>query len=73
MIKEDDGFEIKIHWKTIYNYIDKGILFIDREDLVYGRYKKTNKSKQKEKESTKREKREERYQIGLRKLIKGQK
>lgn len=56
IIKEDEQFEIKIHWKTIYNYIDKGVLFLDRDDLVYGNYKKSNKDKPKEKESTKKRK-----------------
>ena len=55
-IKEDDSFEIELHWKTIYNYIDKGILMIDREDLTYGRYKKSNSTKKREKESTRQHK-----------------
>jgi IS30 family transposase len=38
----------KIHWKTIYNYIDKKIIDIDREDLTYGKYKTKNKGKKKE-------------------------
>lgn len=36
----NDAFKTKIHWKTIYNYIDKNILNIDRKDLTYGKYKK---------------------------------
>jgi IS30 family transposase len=56
-IKDDDRFDIKLHWRTIYNYIDKGILMIDREDLTYGRYKKKSNSTQKrEKESTRQHK-----------------
>ena len=27
-IEESDEFKIKLHWKTIYNYIDKGVLNI---------------------------------------------
>ena len=56
-IKEDDQFDIKLHWKTIYNYIDKGILMVDRDDLTYGEYEnKKNNSKRREKESTKERK-----------------
>ncbi len=56
MIKNSEDFEIELHWKTIYNYIDKGILFVSREELTYGNYKKSKKTKKKEKESTKRRK-----------------
>lgn len=52
-IKQDDQFEIKIHWKTIYNYIDKGVLMIEREDLTYGNYKKSKYKSRREKQSTK--------------------
>lgn len=55
-IQEDERFEIKLHWKTIYNYIDKGILMINRDELVYGNYKKSKGTKRQEKESTKRRK-----------------
>lgn len=46
MIEENECFKIKIHWKTIYNYIEKGVLMIEKSDLTYGEYKK---SKRKEK------------------------
>jgi len=57
-INEKDEFEINIHWKTIYNYIDKGILLVDRDDLTYGEYKnkKSKNKKKREKESTKKRK-----------------
>ena len=56
-LKENDKFDIEIHWKTIYNYIDKGILMVDRDDLTYGEYdNKKNNSKRREKESTKERK-----------------
>lgn len=47
-IKENIEIETKIHWKTIYNYIDKGILNVTREELRYGRYKKRKRNKKKE-------------------------
>ena len=34
-IEKSDRFEIQLHYKTIYNYIDKGILNIDKDDLVH--------------------------------------
>jgi len=40
-----------LSYKTIYNYIDMGVLMVDREDLVYGNY--SNDSNKKRKESTK--------------------
>lgn len=55
-IKEMDEFEINLHHKTIYNYIDKGILMVDREDLTYGNYKKSGSTHKREKESTRRRK-----------------
>jgi len=55
-IKNEDKFQIEIHWSTIYNYIDKGILMVDRDDLTYGKYKKSKSTKKREKESTKRRK-----------------
>lgn len=43
-LKNNNEFKIKICFKTIYNYIDKKILDIERTDLVYGNYdKKENK------------------------------
>lgn len=54
-IKESDDFDIEIHWKTIYNYIDKGVLNIDRDDLLHGNYK-TEKERPEESASTTRRK-----------------
>jgi IS30 family transposase len=48
-IKQKEEFKLKIHWKTIYNYIDKGILISERKDLTYGKYKKRKKQKKEEK------------------------
>jgi len=45
---KDKKLKTKIHWKTIYNYIDKNVINIDREDLTYGKYKTKNKEKKKE-------------------------
>ena len=43
-LKTNKEFKIKICFKTIYNYIEKKILDIERTDLVYGNYdKKENK------------------------------
>lgn len=47
-IKKDSKFNIKLHWKTIYNYIDKNILDIKRKDLTYGKYKKKHKEQRSE-------------------------
>lgn len=55
-ISQNDKFEINIHWKTIYNYIDKGVLMVDREELTYGRYKSSKSNKRQEKISTTRRK-----------------
>jgi len=55
-IDESDQFEINIHWKTIYNYIDKGVLLVDREDLVYGEYKKKKARKKESRLTTKQKK-----------------
>lgn len=41
--KEDKGFKTKIHWKTIYNYIQKGILMVGKRDLTYGEYNKAKR------------------------------
>src|SRR6056297_1130986 len=49
LIKDDDRFDMCLSYKTIYNYIDMGVLMIDREDLVYGNY--CNDSKDEKKES----------------------
>ena len=54
-IEESDKFKIQLHWKTIYNYIDKGVLNIERSDLPHGNYK-TGKDRPKESASTTRRK-----------------
>jgi IS30 family transposase len=54
-IRESDKFDIELHWKTIYNYIDKEILNLDREDLPHGNYK-TGKERPKESATTTRRK-----------------
>jgi IS30 family transposase len=51
LIDEKDEFVMSLSYKTIYNYIDNGILMIDREDLVFGNYR--DKSKKRKSESTK--------------------
>jgi len=51
-IKEVDEFETELHWKTIYNYIDKGILLVKRDDLTYGNYSKTKTTRNRKKIST---------------------
>lgn len=55
-IKKMDKFKIELHWRTIYNYIDKGVLMVDRDELTYGEYKKTKTTKKREKLSTKKRK-----------------
>lgn len=55
-IKKSDKFKMSISYKTIYNYIDKGVLFIDRDDLVYGNYRKKKQTKVKESVKSKRHK-----------------
>jgi len=45
LILEEESFKIKIHWKTIYNYIDKGVLLVERSDLVHGTYKSRKKER----------------------------
>jgi len=47
-IENSEEYKIKLHWKTIYNYIDKNILEIERKDLVYGNYQKKSKEKKEE-------------------------
>jgi IS30 family transposase len=54
-IKKSDDYETELHWKTIYNYIDKGVLDVDRDDLIHGNYK-TGKERPKESASTTRRK-----------------
>ena len=54
-IRESDEFDIELHWKTIYNYIDKGILNISRDDLPHGNYK-TGKERPEESVRTTRRK-----------------
>ena len=56
MIDKREDFKIKLHWKTIYNYIDKGILMVDREDLTYGSYDKDSSNQRREKYSTRERK-----------------
>lgn len=46
-------FSTKLCFKTIYNYIDKEILEVKREDLVYGMYKKKEKENKEESERIK--------------------
>jgi len=48
-IATSEEYETKLHWKTIYNYIDKNILEVERTDLTYGNY--TNKNKEKKEEN----------------------
>jgi len=56
LIKKDERFEMSLSYKTIYNYIDMGVLMLEREDLVYGNYRDNNKSKRKESTKTKQHK-----------------
>jgi len=45
-IKHKEQFETKISFKTIYNYIEMGVLLVEKADLTYGSYrKKTNERK----------------------------
>lgn len=53
-IRSNDKFKINLHWKTICNYIDKGILLITREDLTYGNYRSIKKEKKEDSPSRKR-------------------
>lgn len=46
-IKQMD-FSITLCFKTIYNYIDKEILEVNRKDLVYGNYEKKEKEQKEE-------------------------
>lgn len=56
-IKKNEEFKIKIHWKTIYNYIDKKILEIGRKELTYGNYASKKKDIKEENEIRKYNKR----------------
>ena len=56
LIKKDDRFDMHLSYKTIYNYIDMGVLMVDREDLVYGNYSKDSNNKRKESAKTKQHK-----------------
>ena len=56
MIVKREEFKITLHWKTIYNYIDKGILLVDRENLTYGNYNTDGATQKREKRSTKERK-----------------
>src|SRR6056297_2237234 len=56
LIKDDDRFDMCLSYKTIYNYIDMGVLMIDREDLVYGNYCNDSKDEKKESAQTKQHK-----------------
>ena len=56
LIKNDDRFDMCLSYKTIYNYIDMGVLMIDREDLVYGNYRNDSNNKRKESSQTKQHK-----------------
>lgn len=47
LIKKDDRFEMCLSYKTIYNYIDMGVLMIDKKDLVYGNYRDKSKKERK--------------------------
>lgn len=40
LIKKTNEFKINISFKTIYNYLEKGILMVDINDLTYGKYRK---------------------------------
>lgn len=51
---KQEKFSTTLCFKTIYNYIDKEILEVERKDLVYGNYEKKNKSKKEESEYLKR-------------------
>ena len=51
-IAENPMFKTKICTNTIYSYIDKKLININRTHLTYGRYKPKIKGRQKEKEST---------------------
>lgn len=53
---QDEEFNTKLCFKTIYNYIDKEVLNIKRKDLIYGEYKKTYKERRKESEFLKKNK-----------------
>lgn len=56
LIKQSDDFETCLSYKTIYNYVDMGVLMVDREDLVYGNYRNKSKSERKESAKTRKHK-----------------
>jgi len=51
-IKQEE-FSTTLCFKTIYNYIDKKVLEVNRKDLVYGKYEKKVKEKKEESETIK--------------------
>ena len=51
-IAQNPRFKTKLSTNTIYSYIDKKLININRTHLTYGRYKPKNKEKWKEKAST---------------------
>ena len=42
-IKNNESFNTKICYKTIYNYIDDGVLISSRKDLICGKYRSSKK------------------------------
>lgn len=52
-IRLKDEFETKLSYKTIYSYLDKGVLLVERDDLTFGSYK-TSKSTKKEDSASRR-------------------
>ena len=50
---KEENFRTTLCYKTIYNYIDKKVLEIKREELVYGNYNKEKKEKKEESEKIK--------------------
>lgn len=51
-IAQNSMFKTKICTNTIYSYLDKKLININRTHLTYGRYKPKNRGKQREKEKT---------------------
>ena len=58
LIDENDKFVMSLSYKTIYNYIDNGVLMIDREDLVFGNYRDKSKNQRSESSKTTRHKKD---------------
>ncbi|MBO8173532.1 MAG: IS30 family transposase [Bacillaceae bacterium] len=50
-IKNSNDFEVYLSFKTIYNYIEKGILMVEINDLTYGKYRKKKGEKKVDSES----------------------